>query len=96
MDVSGDDRQSLLSGYGGEEPVVLGNGGLGAPLAAVVMAACDEDAGLSRGLVVLKRGDRPAFVRGMANLRKTTQWGSTPFRYPIKGRFPKALPTIGR
>ena len=42
----------------GEEPVVLGDGLLRAPAAAVGVAAGDRDAGLSRGLVVLEFGDR--------------------------------------
>jgi len=41
-------------------------------------------------------GTVPAFVRGMANLSKNVESGSTGFDYRISGRFPKALPTIGR
>jgi hypothetical protein len=32
----------------------------------------------------------------MANLSKNEESGSTGFDYRITGRFPKALPTIGR
>ena len=42
----------------GDKPVVLGDGGLGAPWAALVVEAGDRDAGLSRGPVMLELGDR--------------------------------------
>ncbi|MFM8704380.1 MAG: hypothetical protein ACKOHG_11065 [Planctomycetia bacterium] len=79
-----------------EEPVVLGDGLFRAPAAAVVVAAGDRDAGLSRGPVVLEFGDRSRLRPWHGEPLEKRESGSTGFDYRITGRFPKALPTIGR
>ncbi len=67
-----------------------------APSAAVEVASGDGDAGLSRGLVVLERRDCSCLRPWHGEPSENVESGSTGFHYRITGRFPKALPTIGR
>jgi hypothetical protein len=80
----------------GDEPVVCRLALRGSPLAAVAVATVEEDSTLSRRLVVLEFRDRSCFRPSHARTSENAEWGTTLFHYPITGRFPKALPTVGR